>query len=392
MRKRSVYLVAASILVIGLMLLPLAETPTVDTPPEPAQIISLLDALEATDARRRVPFPTGPLAFPTDHGTHTDQSLETWQFAGRVSAGDGRPFGFRLNLYRLRLIAPGASPRPSAWAARHLYWAQLAVTDVRDQTFQLFERYSRDGPSLAGMKPAPLRLVVDDWRIELPQGPTEQASFRLRAGEGPVELELVLAPVTGVLPLSGAAPSGDAGPQPFRGYRLARMEARGILAIGAQRHDVGGSAWLEHAWGDIPLPVGQVVWSRFNLQLDDGTDVAIFQLRRRDGSRPPTVTLVLTAPDGKVRAYEDAALSFQALREWRSPVDGTPYPLEWRLTVPSAEMTLDLGPAVQDQEVMGALRYWSGQLKVTGQRRGKAVEGWGFADLFGYAATAHRSG
>ena len=48
-------------------------------------------------------------------------------------------------------------------------------------------------------------------------------------------------------------------------------------------------------------------------------------------------------------------------------------------------MDLDIRPAVPDQEVFGALRYWSGKVQVKGRRNGQTVEGWGYADLFGYA-------
>lgn len=387
MKKLLAVLVTAVLLVVGTMVLRWPEAPTADMSPETGRLLALLGAIEPTDEKVAGPPRPGPPVFPADHGAHLSHAMETWRFAGRTATREGHPFGFRLDLYRVRLLPADAPPRESAWATRHVYWAQLSITDVRKRSFKFFERYSRDGPSLAGVERWPPRIAVEGWRVAFAQGSTAQSQIRLQAAEGPVSLDLTLEPATAALPINEKELFGDGARSPFHGYRMPRMGVRGSLAIGETTHKVAGSAWLEHAWGDIPLPVGQVVWNRFTLQLRDGTDVAMLQLRRRDGSRPPLVSLLLVAGTGETQALADSELSLETIDEWISPVDGTAYPSQWRLRVPSAEMVLDIRPAVSDQEVLGALRHWSGQVEATGRRNGQPIDGWGYAELFGYAAS-----
>ncbi len=377
----------ASVLAVGTALVRWPEIPAADTTSQTRYILSLLDAIEAADRERATPLRRAAPVFPADHGVHLGEAMETWQFAGRAAAEDGRSFGFRLNVYRLRLVPADAPPRPSAWATRHVYWAQLAVTDVRGKQFEFFERYSRDGPSLAGMHGSPHRISVEDWSVELPHGPTGKSRFRLLASEDAVRLDLTLEPDAAGLPVRENQALEDGARSPFHGYRLARMRVRGALGVNAVGHEVTGVAWLEHAWGDIPLPVGQVVWNRFILQLGDGTEVAVLELRRRDGSRAPQASLVLVGPTGETRSVANHELTLEALDEWRSPTDGTSYPSGWRLQVPSADLDLDIRPTLADQEVVGALRYWSGKVEATGRRHGQPVDGWGDVDLFGYASS-----
>ena len=221
--------------------------------------------------------------------------------------------------------------------------------------------------------------------MELARETAGEELFRLQAGEGPVVLDLALKPVTPAVPV-------NADGSPFRAYRLPHLRVGGTLVSGGATHAVLGSAWLEHAWGDIPLPLGQVVWNRITLQLGDGTDVVVLQLRRRDGSRPPRPSALLVARSGETQAFSDSDLSFDTIDEWISPVGDIAYPSHWRLEVPQAAMVLDIRPTLPDQEVFGALRHWSGKVQVTGHRDGQIVEGWGYADLFGYADSAPGAG
>ena len=384
MSKLVVLVVIGVLLVGGMVLIRSPETPTDDVAPPTRGVLALLDALEATDGDRSEPGSAWPPSFPEDHGAHLREATETWQFAGQVTTRDGRPFGFRLDFYRLRMLASDAPPRQSAWATRHVYRAQLSVTDVQGKRFAFFERHSRDGPSLAGAERSPPHVRVEDWAVELTEETTGRSLFRLKAGERPVALDLALEPLTASVPLTADGQSEDAGRSPFRAYRLPRLQVAGTLKSGEETHAVLGSGWLEHAWGDIPLPVGQVVWDRITLQLGDGTDVVVFQLRRRDGSRPPRPSAMLVGPSGDTQAFSENDLSLDIVDEWVSSVDDITYPARWRLEVPKAAMVLDIRSSLPDQEVFGTLRHWSGKVQVTGRRNDQAVNGWGYADLFGY--------
>ena len=50
---------------------------------------------------------------------------------------------------------------------------------------------------------------------------------------------------------------------------------------------VQGTAWMDHEWFTHQLDPGQVGWDWFSVQLEDGTEYMLFQLRHPDGSIDP---------------------------------------------------------------------------------------------------------
>ena len=71
---------------------------------------------------------------------------------------------------------------------------------------------------------------------------------------------------------------------------------------------------------------------------------------------------------------------------WASPVDGSVYPSGWRIQVPERGWDLTVEPAVLDQELRVAFRYWEGSVRVDGSGEGgRDVAGRGYVELTGYA-------
>ncbi len=70
-------------------------------------------------------------------------------------------------------------------------------------------------------------------------------------------------------------------------YSLPRLVTRGTIAIDGHRYEVTGSSWMDHEFGSSVLEADQVGWDWFGLQFDDGRELMLYQMRRRDGSRDP---------------------------------------------------------------------------------------------------------
>jgi predicted secreted hydrolase len=60
------------------------------------------------------------------------------------------------------------------------------------------------------------------------------------------------------------------------------------------------------------------------------------------------------------------------------------YPARWRLSVPSAELRLEIEPRLADQELRVGTRYWEGAVGVGGVSGGSAIRGRGYVELVGY--------
>jgi predicted secreted hydrolase len=141
---------------------------------------------------------------------------------------------------------------------------------------------------------------------------------------------------------------------------------------------------MDREWSTSALHRDLAGWDWLALQLDDGRDVMVYQLRRRDGSPDLHSAGTLIAADGSTRALarEDATLT--VLDHWTSPASGVRYPSRWRLAIAAADLSLDIAPRLAAQELIVGTRYWEGAVRVQGTAGGRPVSGRGYAELVGY--------
>src|SRR5713226_2087160 len=103
-------------------------------------------ASPATRARFAVPDESLVLAFPRDHGSHDDARVEWWYVTGHLSTPSGKKFGYQVTFFRTGILDEPRSARTSAFAARDLFLAHFARTDVAAVAFRYSERIHRTGP------------------------------------------------------------------------------------------------------------------------------------------------------------------------------------------------------------------------------------------------------
>lgn len=321
-----------------------------------------------------------PFNFPADHGPHPDFRTEWWYYTGNLQTADRRHIGFQLTFFRVAL-APTEQPRASAWATRQLYFAHFAVTDTASSRFHAFSRTGRGALGMAGAEAAPFRVWIDGWSAE-----GAGASPRLRASDGDVAIDLELSATKPVV-LQGERGLSRKGPEPGNAsfyYSFTRMPARGVVRLGAETLTVSGEAWMDREWSTSGLGADVQGWDWFAVQLDDGRELMVYLLRRRDGTVDPFSAGSLVAPDGAVRALGAGDVRVETLAHWSSARSGVRYPARWRLTVPSAELRLDIEPRLADQELRVNTRYWEGAVAVTGMAGAWSIRGHGYVELVGY--------
>ncbi len=64
---------------------------------------------------------------------------------------------------------------------------------------------------------------------------------------------------------------------------MTRMPTSGTLTVRGSSIAVRGLSWMDHEFGTSVLEKGQTGWNWFALQLDDGTDLMLYEFRRADG-------------------------------------------------------------------------------------------------------------
>ena len=330
-----------------------------------------------------------PFSFPADLGPHPEFRTEWWYYTGNLETAVGRHFGFQLTFFRTALAPPvvGVAARgsaPSAWSSRQLYLAHFALTDTAGRRFHAWSRLERQALGLAGAQASPFRVWIEDWSAEseMPGG----LPVRLRAAEGDIAIDLVLASDKPAI-LQGDRGLSQKGPEPGNAsyyYSLTRMSARGTARVGGEPLPVSGLAWMDREWSTSALGPDLVGWDWVALQLDDGREVMLYRLRRRDGGPDAHSAGTLIAADGATRPLAPGDLTLEALDHWTSPRSRVRYPSRWRLAIPGAGLSLEITPRLPDQELIVGTRYWEGAVGVAGTADGRPIAGRGYVELVGY--------
>ena len=389
MRRR--WVVAAVALVAALVVAGVALWPkdngAASSAPGPRASIAVRDALGAGDvaafARAEAPR---PFVFPDDHGPHPEFRTEWWYYTGNLETATGRHVGFELTFFRTALAPPepAAAPRASAWGTNQVYLAHFAVTDTAGGRFHAASRLGRGAIGLGGAQARPFRVWLEDWSAE---GVSADAvPVRLRAADGAVAIDLVLDAGKPIV-LQGDRGWSRKGPEPGNAsyyYSLTRMPARGTVRVGAEALAVSGLAWMDREWSTSALGRDLAGWDWFALQLDDGRDVMVYRLRKKDGSPDPHSAGAIVAADGTVRALALGDTAIDVLDRWTSPASGVSYPSRWRLTIPAADLSLEIAPRIAAQELDVGTRYWEGAVKIDGRAGARPIAGQGYVELVGY--------
>jgi predicted secreted hydrolase len=382
-RGNAIIRIAAALLAFLLSLMPSSlppRAPERDSPGETMPFSSVSKTLRKIANAFPGDRADRPMVFPFDHGAHPNAPMDIWEFTGQMHAPDGHRYGFQLSITRLGL-QPDHPARPSAWATRDVYRGLLGLLDASGGHYRASERFARAALGMSGYDPASGRVWLDDWTIQLPSG--EATSFNLQAEAEGTRLDLRLASQKpAVLPVTESFPAASAGS--LRAYMLSRMAISGTVQSGEHRHRVAGRGWLNRSWGKMAPPGGQVALNRYQVQLDDGRELLIFQLRRKDGSAPPLSSGFLIETDGRVSPISRNDVRLEPDAYWSNPA-GTRYPVGWTIKLPNLETELHLSPLVENQEAVRSVRSWAGSVSVSGAGpRGEALAGQGFMELTGY--------
>jgi len=325
------------------------------------------------------------LSFPQDFGAHEDFRTEWWYYTGNLQTPEGRHFGFELTIFRVGLLPPTVDlPTDSQWYNNSIYFAHFAVSDIANEKFYAFERYSRPGPGLAGAQADPYRVWIEDWNI------TEQAlhTYRLQASQENIAIDLTLADEMGVVlhGEDGYSRKGKAVNNASYYYSQPRLRADGFVRVDDAQYKVNGLAWKDHEFSSSVLDKNQIGWDWFSLQFENGPALMLFQLRERDGGTSDSSSGTFIPADGIPQPVQKTDFQITVLDEWRSPHTQGIYPSAWKIRLNKPNCLLEVRPWMADQELnFPTVTYWEGAVHFEGIcDNGDSVRGNGYIELTGY--------
>ncbi len=325
------------------------------------------------------------IRLPRDHVSHPAYRIEWWYYTGNLASDRGNRYGYQVTFFRIGVKAK--PDNPSTFAVRELYIAHIAITDAASGRHLFAERVNRSGVNWAGASQFDYRVWNEDWEARL-----EYGRHRLQARDPRFAIDLVLYEDKPAV-LHGQRGYSRKGATPGNAshyYSLTRMPTEGHLTIDGERVAVRGDSWMDHEFGTSFLEKGQQGWDWFSLQLEDGTDLMMFQMRRSDGTRDPQSSGTFVS-GGVSRPLGPSDFMLTPGRTWLSPATQAAYPVEWRVEIGADALDLRVRPMIDGQELTGqrsGVSYWEGAIAVEGTRAGKPIKGRGYLEMTGYAGLA----
>ncbi len=322
-----------------------------------------------------IPQPGRTFVFPRDHGSHPELRTEWWYVTGHLDAANGRRFGFQATFFR-----------QSSPDKRQLFLAHTALLDVSSGRFLSEERLNREGWD-AGASTNTLDVHNGNWSLR--QEDTIKLAATVRA-EALITLAMKPRKPLVVFGEDGVSRKGSSPAAASHYLTWPRLDCQGTVRLGDQDVAVTGQAWMDHEFSSSQLDDGQVGWDWASLQLNDGREIMVYRMRRRDGTSDPAgTTLSWVQADGKVQQLDHNQFSWQPTRTWTSPKTKAAYPIGAKIITQG--QVFELRPMNNAQELDGAisgLPYWEGACDVLdGQGR---VIGRAFLELAGYAGDLAR--
>ena len=346
--------------------------------------LALLGALTTgLSAEWQLALPGWKYAFPRDHELHREFKTEWWYFTGNLRAADGHRFGYQLTFFRQGVRLPDAPNVASRFVLNDFKFAHFAISDLTGERYHFRQKISRGAFGEAGFGAEKLAWI-EDWNLQL----AADGTFQLRARDADLSLSLLLNAEKpwAIHGENGVSQKAVGEGHASHYYSGTRMKTSGSLAISGREFAVTGESWFDHEWATNQLTQEQIGWNWFSLQLNDGTELMLYQMRTRDGGSDPASSGTFIARDGSTRHLRRDDWQLTAREFWTSKETGGRYPIAWEIAVPALDLKLKVTTALENQElVLKPIAYWEGAIELTGTRAGKSVRGHGYLELTGYA-------
>ena len=297
------------------------------------------------------------VSLPKDDVPH-QAAMEWWYYNGHLSSESGKQYSFHYTVFLVNNVVHHIVSHASVnehQTGRHYTAQRKTAGNPSTNKENRFEFIQGDWLMMGGNGSDQLKIITDDFSLDLSL--TNTRTPVLHGGNGIISLK-------------------DAGDSYY--YSRTRMTALGTIKIGNTTEKVTGISWFDHQWGDFS--VGFLTWEWFSLQLNDGMDVMIYQLRDKK-TKEPILYIGSISQNGNAETLLAADFNVVPRKKWISNKSNIVYPTEWAIDIPSKNINLTVKSINENNEFDAMLTtyniYWEGAIKVQGSHTGL-----GFMELY----------
>ncbi len=274
---------------------------------------------------------------------------------------------------------------------RDVIFAHFALTDINGKKFFNTDRINRAALNMAGADKAGTkspRIWIDNWQMRFEGASGEKQTLRAAGEANDTSFSIDFNQRALKKPIihgqNGVSQKSAGAGRASHYYSFTRLQSSGTIKIGSETFAVTGQSWFDHEFGSNQMDKNQIGWDWFSLQLNDGRELMLYQLRLQNNRIEPLSSGTLVDKNGTARHLKLSDFQIESLATWRSPRSGGNYPAKWRVRVPKEKIDLVITPSLADQELnprRGApFDYWEGSVEISGSQNGQ-----GYVELTGYA-------
>jgi predicted secreted hydrolase len=155
------------------------------------------------------------------------------------------------------------------------------------------------------------------------------------------------------------------------------------LKLGSTLFPVKGKSWFDREISSQGLAKNEAGWDWFALQLDNGQEIMLYLLRKKDGSLDRSSSGTLVDANGNVKHLAKDDYRIEVISSYTSKKTHIRYPSKWKITIPQEKQRFVVTPLLEDQEFTGGQikgnSYWEGTCRVEGSAQGRA-----YVEMTGY--------
>lgn len=296
------------------------------------------------------------VSLPKDDAPH-QAAMEWWYYNGHLKSESGKQYSFHHTVFLVNNVVSHTVSHASLndlQSGEHYTAQRRTAGNSSVNTENRFEFIQGDWSMLGGDGNDSLKITTNAFGFDL--GLTSTQEPVLHGGNGIISL-------------------GVAGSSYY--YSRTRMAASGTITIGDKTEKVSGISWFDHQWGDFS--VGLLSWDWFSLQLNNGVDVMIYQLR--DKANRPVLFTGSISHNGVTELLPETDFSIVPGKTWTSSKSNIVYPIEWAINIPKRNINLTVEGINKNSEFDAMLTsynfYWEGAVKIQGSHTGV-----GFMELY----------
>jgi predicted secreted hydrolase len=298
------------------------------------------------------------ISLPKDDAPH-QAKMEWWYYNGHLTTETGKSYSFHDTVFLVNGLM--------SVMVNHFSFSDY-------QTGRHYIDQHRTGGNLSSGTSNRFDFIADDWNMS---GGNGIDKLQVSTSEVGFNLDLISMQPPVFQGKDGIISMDSAGSSYY--YSRPRMAITGSVKINGRTEAVKGIAWFDHQWGDFSTL--QLSWDWFSLQLDNDSDIMIYQLR--DKSNRPVLYTGSITQNGNTEMLSSSDFSISNGKKWTSSKTGFSYPIEWQIKIPKKNIDVTTKSMLSDSEFDARLTtylvYWEGAVKVTGTHTGQ-----GFMELSGY--------